>query len=137
MKKQATYGDYIITINDDNSVAVSYQSEECSNAKKALREVSEKVGFDFDPGWTTRQFGSKLVDFLKTNAKYEATSMQQEAKKTITFTIFGKEIEIFEITENGMGDSYGGLAFYPNWEMAIDGQMLSDDDVDDIYCQSE
>ena len=137
MKKQATYGDYIITINDDNSVAVSYQSEECSNAKKALREVSEKVGFDFDAGWTTRQFGSKLVDFLKTNAKYEATSMQQEAKKPITFTIFGKEIEIFEITENGMGDSYGGLAFYPNWEMAIDGQMLSDDDVDDIYCQSE
>ncbi len=137
MKKQATYGDYVITINDDSSVSVTYQNEECSNAKKALREVSENAGFDFDAGWTTRQFGSKLVDFLKTNAKYEATSMQQEAKKTITFTIFGKEIEIFEITENGMGDSYGGLAFYPNWEMAIDGQMLSDDDVDDIYCQSE
>ena len=93
MKKQATYGDYIITINDDNSVAVSYQGEECSNAKKALREVSEKVGFDFDAGWTTRQFGSKLVDFLKTNAKYEATSMQQEAKKTITFTISEKKLK--------------------------------------------
>lgn len=74
MKKQATYGDYIITINDDNSVAVSYQGEECSNAKKALREVSEKVGFDFDAGWTTRQFGSKLVDFLKTNAPQQKTS---------------------------------------------------------------
>ena len=136
MKKQATYGDYVITINDDSSVSIIFQNEECSNAKKTLREVSEKVGFAFDAGWNTRQFGSKLVDFLKTNAKYEATSMQQEAKKTITFTIFGKEIEIFEITENGMGDSYGGLVFYP-WEMAIDGQMLSDDDVDDIYCQSE
>lgn len=30
MKKQATYGDYIITINGDNSVAVSFQSEECN-----------------------------------------------------------------------------------------------------------
>ena len=64
MKKQATYGDYIITINDDNSVAVSYQGEECGNAKKALREVSEMVSFNFDAGWNTRQHGSKLVDFL-------------------------------------------------------------------------
>ena len=65
MKKQATYGDYVITINDDSSVSVTYQNEECSNAKKALREVSENAGFAFDAGWNTRQFGSKLVDFLQ------------------------------------------------------------------------
>lgn len=35
------------------------------NVKGALREVSESVGFEYDPAWTTRQFGSKLVDFLK------------------------------------------------------------------------
>lgn len=35
------------------------------NVKGALREVSESVGFEYDPTWTTRQFGSKLVDFLK------------------------------------------------------------------------
>lgn len=34
------------------------------NVKGALREVSEKVGFNYDPSWTTRQFGNKLVDFL-------------------------------------------------------------------------
>ncbi len=80
MKKQAAYGDYIITINDDNSVAVSYQGEECSNAKKALREVSEKVGFDFDAGWTTRQYGSKLVDFLNSSIKSETPKTSKEAK---------------------------------------------------------
>lgn len=35
------------------------------NVKGVLREVSESVGFEYDPAWTTRQFGSKLVDFLK------------------------------------------------------------------------
>ena len=50
MKKQAIYGDYVITINDDSSVSVTYQNEECSNAKKTLREVSEIVGFAFDAG---------------------------------------------------------------------------------------
>ena len=78
--KQATYGDYIITINDDNSVAVSYQSEECGNAKKALRDVSDKVGFDFDAGWTTRQFGSKLVDFLNSSIKSETPKTSKETK---------------------------------------------------------
>lgn len=35
------------------------------NVKGALREVAESTGFEYDPAWTTRQFGSKLVDFLK------------------------------------------------------------------------
>lgn len=35
------------------------------NVKGALREVAEAIGFEYDPAWTTRQFGSKLVDFLK------------------------------------------------------------------------
>lgn len=34
------------------------------NVKGALREVAEKVGFNYDPSWTTRQFGNKLVDYL-------------------------------------------------------------------------
>ena len=34
------------------------------NVKEALREISEKIGFEYDPAWTTRQFGSKLIDEL-------------------------------------------------------------------------
>ena len=30
MKKQATYGDYVIIINDDSSVSITFQNEECS-----------------------------------------------------------------------------------------------------------
>ena len=40
----------------------SYRTYE--NTKGALREVAEKVGFTYDPEWTTRQFGNKLIDFL-------------------------------------------------------------------------
>ena len=29
-----------------------------------LREIAEKEGFEYDANWTTRQFGSKLIDFL-------------------------------------------------------------------------
>ena len=34
------------------------------NVKGALREIAEKEGFEYDSNWTTRQIGSKLIDFL-------------------------------------------------------------------------
>lgn len=34
------------------------------NTKGALREIAEKAGIDYDDSWTTRQFGSKLIDAL-------------------------------------------------------------------------
>ena len=32
------------------------------NVIGALREISEKIGFEYDPKWNTRTFGSKLID---------------------------------------------------------------------------
>lgn len=64
VKKSANYGDYTIVVMSDNKVVVVKGDDFCDNTKGALREVSEKVGFDYDKNWTTQQFGSKLVDFL-------------------------------------------------------------------------
>ncbi|MBE6187512.1 MAG: hypothetical protein E7143_00105 [Rikenellaceae bacterium] len=64
IKKSATYGDYTINIASNNSVTVLKNDVACDNVKGALREIAEKEGFEYDPSWTTRQFGSKLVDFL-------------------------------------------------------------------------
>lgn len=36
----------------------------CDNAKEALRQATVEVGFDFDNGWNTREFGNKLIDFI-------------------------------------------------------------------------
>lgn len=57
----AHVGDYVIHENQNGSIE-TYKTYD--NTKGALREVSEKVSFHVDPDWTTRQLGSKLIDFL-------------------------------------------------------------------------
>lgn len=37
MKKQATYGDYVITVEDNNSISVTNKGEACETVKPVLR----------------------------------------------------------------------------------------------------
>ena len=67
-KKSATVGDYVININDDNSVTVLKDGAPCGNATAALREIAVLVGFTLDEKWNTRQMGSKLVDAINDGA---------------------------------------------------------------------
>ena len=60
-KKSVIAGEYIVSVLDNGAIEV-YRIYD--NVKGALREISEKEGFEYDPAWTTRQFGSKLVDFF-------------------------------------------------------------------------
>lgn len=60
-EKIARSGEYIIHQTEEGSIITAKIYD---NVKGALREVSEKIGFKFDPEWTTRQFGSKLIDEL-------------------------------------------------------------------------
>ena len=64
-QSSVSYEDYVVTINEDKSISVTLKGELCDNTKKALREIAELVGFEYDNEWTTRQFGSKLIDFLE------------------------------------------------------------------------
>ena len=62
--KEYTYaesGEYVIFQTEEGSIQVY---RDYDNVKGALREISEKIGFEYDPAWTTRQFGSKLIDEL-------------------------------------------------------------------------
>jgi hypothetical protein len=61
-KKAVIAGEYILSVLESGSIEV-YRVYD--NVKGALREVAEKEGFEYDANWTTRQFGSKLIDFLK------------------------------------------------------------------------
>lgn len=61
-KKSVTAGEYVLSVLDSGSIEVYRKYD---NVKGALREVAEKEDFEYDPNWTTRQFGSKLIDFLK------------------------------------------------------------------------
>lgn len=51
----------MIVQNDEGGIVVFRTYD---NIKGALREISEEIGFSYDPAWTTRQFGSKLIDAL-------------------------------------------------------------------------
>ena len=60
-KKSAISGEYMLGVLESGSIEV-YRVYD--NVKGALREIAEKECFEYDPEWNTRQFGSKLVDFL-------------------------------------------------------------------------
>lgn len=61
IKQVATTEDYIVAHYEDDSIGVYNRY---GNAKEALREIAEGHGFEYDPNWTTRQFGKKLIDAL-------------------------------------------------------------------------
>lgn len=65
-RKSAICGEYIVTVEDSGSVEV-YRIYD--NTKEALREIAKAFGFEYDPNWNTRSFGSKLVDFINENKK--------------------------------------------------------------------
>ncbi|MDE7154695.1 MAG: hypothetical protein K2N79_00200 [Muribaculaceae bacterium] len=57
----AEIGEYTISKLASGSIETFQVS---ANPKGALREVAEAKGFEYDPNWTTQQFGNKLVTFL-------------------------------------------------------------------------
>lgn len=57
-KKSAISGEYIVTVEDSGTVRVCKIYD---NVKGSLRECAEAQNFAYDDGWTTRQFGSKLI----------------------------------------------------------------------------
>ena len=49
-----------------DKLMIMYKNGElCEKTSPALRELAAEVGFTYDPGWNTRQFGSKLFAHLK------------------------------------------------------------------------
>lgn len=57
----AESGEYVIFKEASGTIQVY---KDYDNVKGALREISEKIGFEYDSKWTTRQFGSKLITHL-------------------------------------------------------------------------
>lgn len=74
-KKSAIAGEYILSVLNNGSIEV-YRIYD--NVKGALREIAEREGFEYDPNWNTRQFGSKLIDFLNGNVSSKTKSTATE-----------------------------------------------------------
>ena len=56
--------EYSVIKNEDGGYIVSINGVVQDNAKAAMRQIAEAIGFDYDPNWTTRQFGGKLAAAL-------------------------------------------------------------------------
>lgn len=156
MKKQATYGDYVITINDDNSVAVTCNGEECNNAKKALREVSEKAGFAYEEGWNTRQHGAKLVDFLNEGAPavapQQAPEVEEEKERSTPAESFeasaqestSAKVRVYGKAQNrtALGIVHAYMVMYPHATLedlrkAFPGSINPDSGVKDLFIYAD
>ena len=57
----AEIGEYVVNRMSSGKIE-TYRTY--ANTKGGLREIAANVGFAFDDNWTTRQLGSKLVDFI-------------------------------------------------------------------------
>lgn len=66
-KFTASYQNWRIDVEDNGSVQIYDNGVLCDNTKNAVREIAQKVGFEIDETWNTRQMGRKLVDFLNAN----------------------------------------------------------------------
>lgn len=111
MKKQATYGNYSISIAANNSVSVICQGEVCKNAKAALREIADQVGYSYEKAWNTQQFGSKLVDFLNINFAQASASKSNPNKSQkqhirVEVTIEEHDYVAFDTDENIVDESF-------------------------------
>ncbi len=60
-KKSCVAGEFIIEVLDSGSISIYKVFD---NTKEGLREAAKAVGFEVDPNWNTRQFGSKIIDFV-------------------------------------------------------------------------
>lgn len=56
VKKSAISGEYIITIEDNNSVRVCRIYD---NVIGSLWEICEKEGMEIDPKWNTQSWGAR------------------------------------------------------------------------------
>ncbi len=92
-KKSAISGEYIITVEDSGTIRVCKIAD---NTKGALRECATAKGFEYDPNWTTQQFGAKLIK------EYGEGNMAEIGEFTITKLPSGK-IETYQVFGNTLG----------------------------------
>ena len=139
MKKQATYGDYVITVEDNNSISVTYKGEDCETVKPVLRQVAEKCNFAYEATWTTQSLGNKLVDYLKKN--HITTGENASKKNHVRIEIMMPEIEYsaFDQDESPIGDTIAfddACAGFKSIKIYVDGTLYVEKD-GEIELESE
>ena len=124
--KQATYGDYVITKEDNGKIVVTKGGEVCPNSKQALREISAQIGYTVDDSWNTQQFGAKLIARLQGEnqspslVKEVSTTPAEEKKdlpnvKASAADIAGARVRVYGKAQNrtALGIMHAYMVMYP------------------------
>lgn len=119
-KKSAICGEFVITINDNNSVTVNkiYKS-----TKAALREIAAANGFEVSPDWTTQELGRKLLSQFcnrEKNGVIGEYSIEREANQRINV------IRTFGNTKEGLRQCADSINFVyeKDWNTQYFGNVL-------------
>ena len=93
--KNARSGEYMISQNAEGAIKVAKDYE---NDKAALREIAEKIGFEADPAWNTRQFGRKLIESINGDAAKTKEYTYAESGEYVIFQTEEGSIRYIVIT---------------------------------------
>ena len=120
-KSSAISGEYIITQEDNDTIRVCQIFD---NVKDSLREAAKAVGFEFDPNWTTRQFGNKLVKEYgdgHTASVGEYTIVKRDSGSVESYRVHGNTIAALRKIAKEIG-----LTADSKWNTRTFGRVLID-----------
>lgn len=120
-KKSAISGEYIITIEDNNSVRVCRIYD---NVIGSLREICEKEGMEIDPKWNTQQLGREVIK------RFGEGTMAEVGEYVVTRRPSGS-IETYRTFANTMGAlreiaAKIGFEILPKWNTQDAGRKIVD-----------
>ena len=119
--KSAISGEYIIQKEDSGSIVV-YRIYD--NTKGALREVAEEKNFQYDPNWTTRQFGNKICKEFGDGKEAIVGCYNIRVQESGSIEVF----RTYDNTKAALREIAGnvGFEFDPNWNTQQFGSKLID-----------
>lgn len=120
-KKSAISGEYIITVEDNNSVRVCRIYD---NVIASLREICQKEGMEVDPKWNTQDLGRKVIK------RFGDGNMAEVGEYVVTKRPSGS-IETYRTYANTMGAlreiaAKIGFEILPKWNTQDTGRKLVD-----------
>ncbi len=97
--------EWTVVVEDSGSISVYKDGKLEKNSKDALRGIADYIGFNYDEGWNTRQFGSKLVDYMNEEAAKDAKKSSKadtsKSKNKKTDSTTKDNIDCSEISDAG------------------------------------
>lgn len=120
-KKSAISGEYIITQEDNGTIRICQIFD---NVKGSLREAAKAIGFEYDPNWTTQQFGSKLVKEYGDGSSAEVgeyTVVKRDSGSIESYRVHGNTIAALRRIAKEIG-----MSADPKWNTRTFGSVLID-----------